>query len=126
MSLDQIKQRITRAVEAVAPPAAGIKTLPELIAVSKVQPDERVRAVKTNSKLAYEIEGDGARDGAVRAVLGKKSYAAEELVGMTLEYAMAIGEAAGRGKIRDAVIAVPPLRRNRSEGRCGMRRRSLG
>jgi len=71
--------------------------------------DERVRAVKTNSKLAYEIEGDGARDGAVRAVLGKKSYAAEELVGMTLEYAMAIGEAAGRGKIRDAVIAVPPF-----------------
>ena len=45
MSLDQIKQRITRAVEAVAPPAAGIKTPPELIAVSKVQPDERVRAV---------------------------------------------------------------------------------
>ena len=45
MSLDQIKRRIIRAVEAVAPPAAGIQTPPELIAVSKVQPEERVRAV---------------------------------------------------------------------------------
>ena len=57
MSLDQIKQRITRAVEAVTPPAAGIKTPPELIAVSKVQPDERVRAVLAQGHFRAEFSG---------------------------------------------------------------------
>lgn len=68
--------------------------------------DECVCVVKMNLKLVYEIEGDGVRDGVVRVVLGKKSYVVEELVGMTLEYAMVIGEAAGRGKICDVVIVV--------------------
>ena len=71
---------------------------------------ERVRAVGERSKLAYVTQGDDARNGAVRAQFSKgASYAVEELVAMTLEYAMKIGEDAGRGRIRDAVIAVPPF-----------------
>ena len=71
---------------------------------------ERVRAVGEGSKLAYVTQGDDARNGAVRAQFSKgASYAVEELVAMTLEYAMKIGEDAGRGRIRDAVIAVPPF-----------------
>jgi len=70
----------------------------------------RVRAVGEGSKLAYATQGDDARNGAVRAQFSKgASYAVEELVAMTLEYAMKIGEDAGRGRIRDAVIAVPPF-----------------
>ena len=70
----------------------------------------RVRDIFASSKLAWKGSGDDARGGATRATFADgSSYAAEELAAMTLEHARAIGDAAGRGRVRDAVIAVPPF-----------------
>lgn len=63
------------------------------------------------SKLAYETTGDSTRDGHPVVIKfnnkQKETYKAEEMVAMLLEYAMKIGTDAGKGKIRDAVIATP-------------------
>ena len=64
------------------------------------------------SKLAYETTGDSTRDGHPVVIKfnnkhNKATYKAEEMVAMLLEYAMKVGTDAGKGKIRDAVIATP-------------------
>ena len=70
----------------------------------------RVQAIFAASKLAWKAYGDDTRGGATRAKFADgSSYASEELAAMTLEHARAIGDAAGRGRVRDAVIAVPPF-----------------
>ena len=70
---------------------------------------KRVETIVEGSKLAYEVRGDDARDGATRVKLGSGTYAVEELTAMTLEHARDVGESGGRGRVRDAVIAVPPF-----------------
>ena len=70
---------------------------------------KRVEMIVEVSKLAYEVRGDDARDGATRVKLGSGTYAVEELTAMTLEHARDVGESGGRGRVRDAVIAVPPF-----------------
>jgi len=65
---------------------------------------------RVGSKLAYETTGDSTRDGhpvVIKLKKGNEAYKAEEMVAMLLEYAMKIGTDAGKGKIRDAVIATP-------------------
>lgn len=66
---------------------------------------------RVGSKLAYETTGDSTRDGHPVVIKfnkkHKETYKAEEMVAMLLEYAMKIGTDAGKGKIRDAVIATP-------------------
>jgi len=67
---------------------------------------ERARAL---GKTAYETtraEGDGRYK--VKGLDGKE-YVLEEVVGMVLEYAKAMGEGQGRGMVRDGVIAIPPF-----------------
>lgn len=72
---------------------------------------KRFEKIKEDSKLAYKtVHGDATRkDTIVIDAKNAGKYSAEELFAMTLEYAMKVGEDQGRGKIRDAVIAVPPF-----------------
>ena len=67
---------------------------------------------RAGSKLAYETTWDSTRDGHPVVIKfnnkhNKATYKAEEMVAMLLEYAMKVGTDAGKGKIRDAVIATP-------------------